>query len=361
MKYTQYELLTNLRGFAAILVVFSHASNAGLYLFPGLDFSGSGRYGVYLFFILSAFLLTSQLDFLLTKKRNFKRLFVVYLSNRFTRIYPLFIVMLLVYLIVYLVFGAPNYINGVMDFIKHVALLKGDGIFWTIPVEFKFYFILPFVVLMKVVLQPVIFYLLIIISIALFSLLSPVYDGSLYPFLGVFLLGNLFYYQQKNNITNGFVSFYFVLSVAAFFLIIPAGYRYVFGVEVARGYFHPYVLLHCAIFFPWIYLCANKNKLAKAFNFKFLEKAGQHSFSLYLIHPLTLLFVNNYLGESLSSSVKFSIFFIITIILSYISWVYIEVRLRHTKLIRNISYSLVKSISMLVFYLLGRVQKYVFK
>ena len=54
------EPLDGLRGVAVLLVLLSHSSNAGHDLLPGLDASGVGRAGVFLFFVLSSFLLTGQ-------------------------------------------------------------------------------------------------------------------------------------------------------------------------------------------------------------------------------------------------------------------------------------------------------------
>jgi peptidoglycan/LPS O-acetylase OafA/YrhL len=52
------KLLTGVRGFAVLLVLCSHAGHSNYYLHSAFDFSGAGRYGVFLFFVLSAFLLT---------------------------------------------------------------------------------------------------------------------------------------------------------------------------------------------------------------------------------------------------------------------------------------------------------------
>lgn len=58
-----YKSLNGLRGVAVLFVLFSHAANKGLIFFEGFSIagSGSGKVGVYLFFVLSAFLLTDQI------------------------------------------------------------------------------------------------------------------------------------------------------------------------------------------------------------------------------------------------------------------------------------------------------------
>ena len=48
------EPLDGLRGVAVLMVLLSHASNGGHDVLPGLDASGIGRSGVFLFFILSS-------------------------------------------------------------------------------------------------------------------------------------------------------------------------------------------------------------------------------------------------------------------------------------------------------------------
>jgi Predicted acyltransferases len=50
----QLDALDGLRGVAVLIVVLSHLSNARLFLIPGLDLSGTGKSGVFLFFVLSA-------------------------------------------------------------------------------------------------------------------------------------------------------------------------------------------------------------------------------------------------------------------------------------------------------------------
>ena len=50
------DALDGLRGLAVLVVIGSHLSNVGMLPRPGL--SGTGKSGVYLFFVLSAYLLT---------------------------------------------------------------------------------------------------------------------------------------------------------------------------------------------------------------------------------------------------------------------------------------------------------------
>jgi peptidoglycan/LPS O-acetylase OafA/YrhL len=59
--HSRIPALDGLRGIAILLVLLGHSSLCGMYLFPGLDLSHLGTYGVYLFFVLSAYLLDYQI------------------------------------------------------------------------------------------------------------------------------------------------------------------------------------------------------------------------------------------------------------------------------------------------------------
>lgn len=120
--------LDGLRGFAALLVIVEHSVAFGTY--------GIGRVGVYIFFILSAFLLSSQ--FIAKKAKAFeKKSIKSYFIKRLFRIYPLFA--LVVVIVSLLRFWYPLLIA------KHLLLIQGDGIFWTIQQEVLFYFVLPLI------------------------------------------------------------------------------------------------------------------------------------------------------------------------------------------------------------------------
>jgi peptidoglycan/LPS O-acetylase OafA/YrhL len=132
--------LDGLRGVAVILVFLEHITGN---IFPkeswlNLGHAHMGRSGVYLFFVLSSFLLTNQL---LRPNINLKKtqFWLHYASRRILRVYPLYVFVLLVYLIF------PSFKFDIFDFFKHVSLQAGRNHFWSIPVEVKYYLILPVV------------------------------------------------------------------------------------------------------------------------------------------------------------------------------------------------------------------------
>jgi peptidoglycan/LPS O-acetylase OafA/YrhL len=138
----QAAALEGLRGMAALMVIASHASGLGLDLIPGLSLTGIGKQGVYLFFALSAFLLTWQ--WLATWPAQASALWPRlgdYLIGRVARIFPLYaLVLLLAFTLGGSGLGVSVDHAGLW---QHLLLLRGDGIYWSIPVEFHYYLVLP--------------------------------------------------------------------------------------------------------------------------------------------------------------------------------------------------------------------------
>jgi len=152
-SHFQIDALDGLRGLAVLMVFVSHASKNNMNLLPGLDLSGIGKSGVYLFFLLSSFLLT--LPFLAKGKAAFTlRPMANYFVRRFFRIYPLFAFYLLTcilgtwsvvrFQVATPLGGIPFALNW-SEMLDHLLLQKGYSVTWSIPVEFRYYFVLPLV------------------------------------------------------------------------------------------------------------------------------------------------------------------------------------------------------------------------
>lgn len=123
-----------IRGLACLIVLVVHATAV---TFPATYpyLRGTAKVGVWLFFVLSAFLLTYKL-----LHRGFSlRTLVDYGLGRFLRIYPLFALTVLGY---YLLWPSAG-IATQADLVQALTLQKGYIHLWTVPVEFKFYFFLP--------------------------------------------------------------------------------------------------------------------------------------------------------------------------------------------------------------------------
>ena len=134
--------IDGLRGMAALIVVASHASNLGLHLVPGLSLAGTGKYGVYLFFVISAFLLTLQWLQAPPGGPGTGAALGRYLVRRVLRIYPLYAAVLLLGWLLPRGLGVP--MDGAAVW-THLTLHEGRDLYWSVPVEFKYYLVIPLV------------------------------------------------------------------------------------------------------------------------------------------------------------------------------------------------------------------------
>jgi peptidoglycan/LPS O-acetylase OafA/YrhL len=155
--------LDGLRGLAILLVMIYHFSlpHAGFHGHDSgvlLQLAQAGWMGVDLFFVLSGFLITG----ILVGTRAQKHYFRNFLARRFLRIWPLYYLILLVFLVVLplVLPTVPNELQGMRD--KQIwfwlyganwlfAVEGGfsqtsGGYFWSLAVEEQFYLIWPFVV-----------------------------------------------------------------------------------------------------------------------------------------------------------------------------------------------------------------------
>lgn len=121
-----------IRGLACLLVLLVHALS---FFYPTLFplLRGSGKYGVWLFFVLSAFLLTLRLQ-----QRGFGLATLAdYAIGRSLRVLPLFVLACLIY------FWTGIGISTSDELFAALGFQQGFIHLWTIPVEFKFYLLLP--------------------------------------------------------------------------------------------------------------------------------------------------------------------------------------------------------------------------
>lgn len=121
-----------IRGLACLLVLLVHAASFFWPAsFPWLR--GGGKYGVWLFFVLSAFLLTLRLQ----QRGMGAASLIDYALGRSLRILPLYVLACLIY------YWAGIGISTNAELHAAVTFQEGFIHLWTVPVEFKFYLLLP--------------------------------------------------------------------------------------------------------------------------------------------------------------------------------------------------------------------------
>lgn len=131
--------LDGLRGLAAMLVVFSHIGAFGLK--PLFD-TPIGNYGVFLFFVLSGFLMG---HLYLTKEASSNSL-KTYFAARISRIVPIYyIVIIASFLYGRYVDQGFTYAMAPLDLLRCLAFIGNVSVFWSIGPEFQFYFLFPLI------------------------------------------------------------------------------------------------------------------------------------------------------------------------------------------------------------------------
>ena len=330
---SQLEALNGIRGLAVLLVLLSHSSASGMVLHEQLDFTGAGRYGVFLFFVLSAFLLTRQFLIKERSERFSTPALIHYFTRRFLRIYPLYTLALLVNGLLYWKGYIVVPITKEM-FFRSLLLVDAEGLFWTVPVEFQYYFLLP-VVAGVLALCPNLF--AVMLGGSLFCavwtyLVPPEYTVNVLPFIPVFLIGSigakLFSSMQKRRPQFGrpvqrTINMAAVAALLSYLVITPHFYNLIFSANIGRVHFHDQFIALGLIGLLLILLTLNSTGIARyLMESRFFVFWGKVSFSAYLGHKIVLVFVDQV--GFLSPIWKFALFFFFTSLFSYLSYRFFE-------------------------------------
>lgn len=297
----QIDSLDGLRGFAMLLVLLSHTSTAfGPIL--GIIFTGAGKYGVYLFFTLSSFLLSLPL---LGKDDLFsKATWVRYSKRRFLRIYPLFAAVLVINYLIHAILSLDLYIyHSPYEILKALLLIEEKGVFWSIAVEFKYYLVLPFVVIIfrKVFKNDLFSSAAFIIFIAALTEFLwprtsyPENSIALMPYLPIFLFGSLsaLIYIKINEagvlLSHPLLTPLPYTSLCMILITIPAFWSVLTGTEVAVTRFHKHYYFY-GVLWPVFMLSflMKPGAITTAFSSKAMRFLGFISFSAYLWHEFMI-------------------------------------------------------------------------
>lgn len=325
--------LDGIRGFAILFVFFDHAKGQGLELFPVLDPDGFGQAGVYLFFVLSSFLLAGQF---FREGCDLGRLSLwgSYALKRVLRIYPLYICIMLLYGII------PGFKYQGSDVLSHLFLQAGKDQFWAIPVEFKFYLFLPvlmwlIVKVLKKHLGLTTLFLAVVGSSSFLVTINPpeVARVSLVKYLPIFLLGilaalihaKLQQHQIQASQTFGYVA----EGVAIFSLIATVGLIVILRTQ-SDGWILQQSWSDQLVFITFgglwsLFLVAQlhgRGLIRGILSHPSIRFVGTISFSMYLWHMALIGYTNAHLN--LAQPVKFPIILAITFGVSIISFFIIE-------------------------------------
>lgn len=329
-KAHHVKALDGLRGVAVLIVLLSHSSNFGMLFHPYLNFRYSGKVGVYLFFVLSAYLLDYQIAQAFIKGKANQRYWSNYFLRRFLRIFPLFALALVVHYLFTLA-GITTVIDVIEDIPKHLFLLAGENIFWSIPVEFKYYFISPLIMWACHKLgwnTPKIVLLLVsLISLSIvFNYIFHLPDISMFKYLPLFLVGTLvailsINHKEQLQVYGSYFDKISILLGVVIVITMPFYMNRLFNLNPnfqTSAFFTAYGLAWGVILLAALY---GQGIIKWIFEWKPLRFLGTISFSLYLFH-FPVLRTLKVLG--LSSFVNAFVFFAVSIFIASISYLLIE-------------------------------------
>lgn len=311
IEYTKY--FDGLRGIAIIFVLLSHLGNSGIFVLP-IEHNAIGKIGVWLFFILSALLLTNRFYVDLLNTQNKKYCTYNFIIRRIFRIYPLFLFALILHLYV-------NHLD-ISSLINHLFLMEGYGELWAISIEFQYYFLIIAFVYLSIylsirVLIMITFIFLIISyiysdlifsnSLILLVKILPFWVGSIIAIKVKFDNTNNILFNEKINYLLSTISFGFILFTTYLYrtAIMENNLNHTFTINIL-------ITISFSIFLVFSYYSSYIYKIISSTPLVFI---GRISFSLYLMHMFVIVFLKDYN----------SIFIILGIFLfSYLTYLFIE-------------------------------------
>ena len=382
--------LNELRAFAALLVVFNHLEqfknlNHMSSLFESPFFSyfikTVGKNGVYLFFVLSGFLITYLL---LKEKEKYQTiLFKKFFLRRIFRIWPLYYLIVIIGFILIpflthsfdLFENIPYYSNLISNlnnysaesfllylfFMPNVALyyyhfyLPGCFQAWSVGVEEQFYILWPILILIFA--RKIIIWVFLLLFTS-FVFCQIYYQYILYTdfsnnlsfvnwimqrfhlvmriipieFMTIGAIGGFFYIYYKDKITNFSKSKFVYLGIV--FLVFIFMFFSLFLI-----YFQNIIL---GFLFLFLILITISEDNTIVFRNKQMSYLGKISYGIYMYHPFVMFlvfpFANSYFNDS-SITLYYNLFvyvfvFSLTILLSHFSYKHFEsvfIKIKDTK------------------------------
>lgn len=328
------EVLDGLRGVAVLLVLASHASNAGHHLVPGLDARGVGRPGVFLFFVLSSYLLTAQLLGALDDGRSVA--WGRFALRRVLRVFPAYALVMGLHVV------AGAFTAGVA--LQHLGMVRAEAHFWTVPVEVMVYLALPPLALLLhrvpgVGLPGAGLRVLALLALGAaariawppdFPAKAPDYVPFVGPFLPIFLVGSAVAVLAPR--LRGSARALRVLgvvglaAVACEVALAPAVWESLSGQPVAHTRFHLWFDAHGALLGLVVLaaVVADRGWIARALAARWLGWIGRVSYSTYLAHGAAMALIEAHLTERLPGPLMGPVILVVSVAAGALGFFVIE-------------------------------------
>ncbi len=347
------EQLTWLRGIAAFFVIVSHTVRATEVKYSSSDEVSNfffmslldlGSFGVVLFFVLSGCTL-----YISNSERVGIKDITIFYTKRLFRIWPAFIVSLVIFAFFGYIFSAlyiepqgywieKQFLSqySIYDLLSYLTLtfnITGpeelfNNAYWSLPVEFQYYIIFPVIVasLRFGVLGPVILGL-ILYFLPKFGFIN--FDENsvfklAFSFCGGVLVGHI--YKRSTFRLNSMLGIFLLVILVSFSAAIASSYIILPDIPIVSGIWNWYGVI--AIVTVYVALVTQVNLHNKLENF--LKHYGTISYSTYLYHNLfvaiAILFIIHFeiYNSGLRLFVTFSFTLIATYFLATVSYLHIE-------------------------------------
>lgn len=298
------------RGLAFLIVLTVHGialcySELYIYIYE------CGKYGVWLFFVLSSFLLTK--NYIIPNKGK-----VNYLLGRVTRIVPAYLIACLAYNWFGVLVISEN------DWLSLLIIQYGALQLWTIPVEFYFYLYLFFIwFITNPILRDVIFFICALTSFLAFVLIGKIPNSTdTYWYLPSFFVGYMLAraWGKIPELKYGFeIS---VTSIFLFIVFVPGVSYWLFDLTPTSYLVDSYV----PISLLWAVFIISVAKAPENFINGIVSSSplcflGKISYSGYLFHWLVMVKVNTTLGSGL---ISFLLSMVLSVLLAFVTFKLIE-------------------------------------
>ena len=285
--------LDGFRGLAALLVLLQHTAT---------PMKGAGNLGVWMFFVLSGFLLTKTFVVDPQKNLNFGNL-LLFMQRRFRRIVPMYFFLIsCIFLLTY------RYDNA----IRHYLFIQGDGHFWTILQEMYFYLLLPILTTVAYLIcrGRALFTIIFLLVCAWlwqhygtsdrFSVYG--YNQNMRAYFEVFITGMLgayFYhgiFLNNKNLQNYSIKYQHIISAIGLTLFALLLCNMLtdwlsFNIPIKKS---PLSGAFICLFFILIAALSPQNSIYnRAFSNPFLRYVGIIGYSFYLLHPYAVFLTRN--------------------------------------------------------------------
>jgi len=269
---------------------------------------GTGKIGVWLFFVLSSFLLTYYFVKQPHKAKDPLE-WCNYMIRRFLRIFPLYIAVLVIYYIFHVGVASSEILKN------HILLQEGMMHFWTMPVEINYYFVLPLVVLILIYVlrcnntnSLIALIVLIVLHQHLFPTSHYTYNSiNLLQYLPVFLMGSVSALLHVNlskkklsTVVQVAMDIICVIILVGFIIATPGIRHALIGIEPSGYLVNKFI--YCGAFWSMFLIFAlnGRGYIRRFFELRVLRFIGGISYSAYLIHWLIRDMSLNYFKQELS-------------------------------------------------------------